>query len=375
MTKNFSTYLDAVRFLAALTVMGCHLTFPQFTGGIVAYQSDLAAIAVTTFFVLSGYVIAYVAAEKEHTVSAYAVSRMARVYSVALPALLLVIALDWAGHWLGSPRALPLYQYAGLWKYLPLFLTFSTQIVGIKENVLTDQSFWSLSYEVWYYIAFAVAFYLTGWRRNFLLAAVLLVMGPRILLLLPLWLSGCALYFAHRRLVISRVSARVLFFISLAALLAIRLFGIDDWIDSQIYPLFGHFSPRQMANSRQFASQYFVAACIAVNFFSARFCEFRLFDQPAVRSVIVYLASFTFSLYLIHRPLLDFYAFVIRHNPHSVLSLMVLIVLTLGTTWIFGVLTEQRKKWWRTLFRNLFDGLGLWRPTLETERKYQGILK
>ena len=43
MPATFSVYLDAVRFLAALTVVAAHLTYPQFTGGIVPYQGRGAA--------------------------------------------------------------------------------------------------------------------------------------------------------------------------------------------------------------------------------------------------------------------------------------------------------------------------------------------
>src|SRR5882757_3377028 len=65
MPRVFSTYLDALRFLAAMAVVIAHFTFPQFTAG-VRHQGELAGLAVTVFFVLSGYVIAYVADKKEH---------------------------------------------------------------------------------------------------------------------------------------------------------------------------------------------------------------------------------------------------------------------------------------------------------------------
>src|SRR3954463_10152589 len=93
MRCEFSTYLDAVRFTAALAVVAAHFTFPQFIAG-VTYQGGLGDLAVAIFFVLSGYVIAYVADQKEHTFKDFAVSRLARVYSVAIPALILTICVD-----------------------------------------------------------------------------------------------------------------------------------------------------------------------------------------------------------------------------------------------------------------------------------------
>ena len=49
------------------------------------------------FFVLSGFVIAYVSEQKEHTLREYSISRLARLWSVAVPALILTIALDQLG--------------------------------------------------------------------------------------------------------------------------------------------------------------------------------------------------------------------------------------------------------------------------------------
>lgn len=148
MTKALSTYLDAVRFLAAVTVVICHFTFPQFTGGIVPYQGALASSAVTVFFVLSGYVIAFVSCEKEATLTDFALSRCARIYSVAIPALILTVAIDMILVASGGGGSVPMYEYRALWKYLPVFLTFSSEIGTLHVAVLNDGPFWSLSYKV-----------------------------------------------------------------------------------------------------------------------------------------------------------------------------------------------------------------------------------
>ena len=53
--------------------------------------------AVIVFFVLSGYVIAYVSEVKENNVKAYWASRLSRLYSLAIPAVLLTPMLDVLG--------------------------------------------------------------------------------------------------------------------------------------------------------------------------------------------------------------------------------------------------------------------------------------
>ena len=165
MKREFSTYLDLVRFLAALTVFGSHLTFSQFTGGYFAYQGKLAGEGVAAFFVLSGYVIAYVSDAKERTLKDYAVSRLARIYSVAFAAIILAIVVDLLAlhyHWV---RSVPRYQYHSFPKYLLLALTFSGQLGPLHESTFGAYTFWSLDYEVWYYLVFACAVYLVGAKK------------------------------------------------------------------------------------------------------------------------------------------------------------------------------------------------------------------
>lgn len=58
--------------------------------------------AVDAFFVLSGFVIAHVSAVKERDARTYFISRAARIYSVAIPAIILTSILDAIG---SLPRA------------------------------------------------------------------------------------------------------------------------------------------------------------------------------------------------------------------------------------------------------------------------------
>ena len=94
--RPFSVYLDLVRFFAALLVYIYHSnnTFVIKSGlPLSNYGHD----SVIVFFVLSGFVIAFVTATKETTWQSYCASRIARVFSVALPAILLTLVLDTFG--------------------------------------------------------------------------------------------------------------------------------------------------------------------------------------------------------------------------------------------------------------------------------------
>ena len=78
MKKEVSIYLDAVRFLAAFFVFLDHFALGRISGGFLWQLRPLGDEAVTVFFVLSGFVIAYVTDTREKTAPAYVVSRVAR---------------------------------------------------------------------------------------------------------------------------------------------------------------------------------------------------------------------------------------------------------------------------------------------------------
>ena len=63
-------------------------------GGLFWQMQPYGRTAVLVFFVLSGFVVAWVTETKERTLEEYALSRVARLYSVILPALIITAVLD-----------------------------------------------------------------------------------------------------------------------------------------------------------------------------------------------------------------------------------------------------------------------------------------
>lgn len=82
-----------VRFAAALTVALGHVTQDFFSDN-TKDLTNYAFGAVGVFFVLSGFVIRYITRTRVGALRAYAIDRASRIYSVALPCLLLTILLD-----------------------------------------------------------------------------------------------------------------------------------------------------------------------------------------------------------------------------------------------------------------------------------------
>jgi len=96
MTNALSLYLDALRFGAAFTVFLSHYAAGRISGGLL-WRFDYGRTAVIVFFVLSGFVIAWVSDTRERTLEEYGLSRIARLYSVIIPAFILTAVLDWLG--------------------------------------------------------------------------------------------------------------------------------------------------------------------------------------------------------------------------------------------------------------------------------------
>ena len=97
MNRTTSLYLDMIRPIAALVVLLSHVSYQNLSGGQLKFMASTGVQAVDIFFVLSGFVIAHVYATREHDFRDYAISRAARIYSVALPALILTAIVDAIG--------------------------------------------------------------------------------------------------------------------------------------------------------------------------------------------------------------------------------------------------------------------------------------
>ena len=97
MNRATSLYLDLIRPAAAFIVLLSHASFRALTGGQLRVMASTGVQAVDVFFVLSGFVIAHVCAARESNVRSYIVSRAARIYSVAIPALILTAVVDFIG--------------------------------------------------------------------------------------------------------------------------------------------------------------------------------------------------------------------------------------------------------------------------------------
>ena len=355
MHRNLSIYLDLIRFLAALMVFVVHATYQRFTGGLPFFSrfSHLGNDAVMVFFVLSGFVIAYVVAQKERTIEEYAASRFARLYSVVVPALILTIVLDAAGSKLDpSLYTGRWYEYDFPLSRLLAGLTFTNELWFSYTRPFSNGPFWSLGYEAWYYVLFAAAHFLRGNTRFFAVTAVCLLIGPKILLLLPVWWMGVLAYRYSATTKLSVKAGLALFFGSIGFYLLFRLGGGPDYLLDLTAEVVGKDALHdKLSWSRRFLASYLIGTCVAANFIGAATLAPHLRKLPALlEQPIRYAAGFTFALYLLHYPLLQFFAAltpVVDMEQHRTAFVA---FGTLAMVWLIGSGIERQKGPLKELF-------------------------
>jgi peptidoglycan/LPS O-acetylase OafA/YrhL len=354
MSAEFSLYLDLVRLIAALLVLQAHTNLRVLTESIPRLSS-FGHSAVIVFFVLSGYVIAYVVDTREHNPRDYAISRAARIYSVVIPALVVALLLDAVGSQI-DPGTYVNQSPRDWWPVRVLAtLTFMNEPWGISITAFSGP-FWSVSYEVWYYILFGI---FTFWRRPgrvTALSAAALIAGPKVLLLMPVWLLGVCLYRSGALTRLSWPPAALLFVASFAMIIGYHAVDGPMFLREVVAKLVGtSFQVQRMAWSGEFIGDYLLGLLVALNFLSFRACA------PVVGRVLLpftlpirWAAGYTFSLYLFHRPLILLYTASIHGNLRSEAFYCEVVLLVLLSVVVLGSVTEHRKKWVRTAIERAF---------------------
>lgn len=359
MNRLTSVYLDLIRFLAALVVLLVHARHERFTSGWLASMRHFGIDAVMVFFVLSGFVIAYCADEREKTWAEYAVNRLSRLYSVVIPALVLTVVLDYAGRGI-DPQIYETVRFDNPIVRVLANLIFVNQLWFIDLAPLSNGPFWSLGYEPWYYLLFGIFIFTSGPLRIALVTAVLVLIGPKIILLMPIWALGVVVYRVSRRYSPSLSTSILLFAGSFIAYIFMRQVDLPlrlDWNTARVIGVEVYEST--LGESRHFLRSYVTGSIVAINFLGIVFLSKHIqVDRIPFERAIRFLASFTFTLYLLHYPLLNFFAAALNNDPNSVFDQSILLAATLGSVVIVGMFTEWKKDVWRSLFKRAIGGLG-----------------
>lgn len=315
-----------------------HLSSDPFTGGAIWWRlGAYGSAAVAMFFVLSGYVIAFVVDSREKTAAQYVTNRLARLYSVVAVALVVTLACDTIGM-LVDPA---LYSIPKVLDKRPDLASYAASLFFVQEfHALglggvapgTNNPFWSLSFEAAYYALAGIILFAPRWASVPAALALMAAAGNTITALFPVWLLGFLAYHYRDKLRMPAALALVLF---VGSGIAMVIMPFVTWrLGSGHFDLW--FPWGRGPFNRQIVYDYAVGAACAVNIIAARaVMTERLKMSESAVTVARWLGSLTFPLYCLHFPMLCLLAAVSPFDRASWSNMLLLVVVPLGlTAWL-----------------------------------------
>lgn len=345
-----SAYLDFMRFTAAFAVLLGHM---DQDGLAMAWLplSRFSHEAVIIFFVLSGFIIYYSTTSRASSWQQYAVARLSRIYSVALPSVLVcvVLALGLASQ--GSVELSKLSNYQE-----PTVADVAASLLFLNEswllgtNVPLNHPYWTLCYEVWFYVLFGVFFFTTGRYRWWCVGGVALVAGPAILVLLPVWLMGAWMAARGRfEQNWAPVWTWTVFLLPLGLIALINVLGLDVLIQSTLYKFVPGFW--RLDGSQRFVTDYLIGAalCLHIAAFSSLPAVVQAFFERH-QGKLASLAGFSFTLYLFHRPMTQLLGAWYPQPAGAIWQTAGIALGLLLACWGISFVTEKQLPRWRRGF-------------------------
>ncbi|RZK40971.1 MAG: acyltransferase [Hymenobacter sp.] len=342
-----SIFLDGIRFVAAATVLVAHcqaIWFPERESNPL--PSNLSHGAVVLFFVLSGFVIAHTTSSNNRSGKEYAIARLSRLYSVFLPALVITVICALLVKEL-VPAIYGKYQQNHVaFRYI-VSLLFCNEIWFLSSAPLVNGPIWSLSYEFWYYAIFGSFFYKKPGLLGYAIPLVIcLIAGPKILLLMFMWLIGWLAYHLSKPAVSKPTAWSITIILLLAAILSV---------------VFLPSLPNAVNTTKLHWADKFVSDFIVSVLVGTAFCYLPSGENTNRHSAITKwfrgLADLTFPIYVLHFPLLILSQSVLSN---TLLSKNGLFWLSLFATFclctILGTLLERNRIFWKNLFSALIYG-------------------
>ncbi len=335
-----SAWLDLLRLGAACVVFLGHAATQRISGGLGYQFAQYGEAAVDVFFIVSGFLIAHGTGGRG--LRDFAAARLARVYSVVLPCLVLGWLMDLAGPGMDPAlyAATPGFAgAAGLGQFLSS-LGFLDHVWFRASQPGSNLPFWSLCLEAWFYLGFAVLVFVPrpwNWAG---LALVLALAGPKTALLFPLWLMGGAL---------RQVCARVAGTRMLGWVLLLAPVGLMVWWNPVGRGCFPYSALRLEAGCLwDLRFDYGVGVLVAAQVLGVHMLAPVLW--PALRLVapaVAWLAGASFTLYLLHFPLLHLLAALTPWAAEAWANRAVVFIVPPLAALLLAEVSERRRLAWR----------------------------
>jgi peptidoglycan/LPS O-acetylase OafA/YrhL len=302
-----SIIISLLRGLAAFAVAAAHLRAAMYPGlrtlqdPPLAYQglaffTGFGHQSVLLFFVISGWLVGgslLGRVGQPDAIANYAIDRMTRLWTVLIPTFLLTLLFSLStGETV--PRGIDLSASNEFSAAI-----FAGNLVGLQGGVAVPEfggnfPLWSLANETWYYVMFPLLVLMFTARRVAArtacavgLVALAAFLPYDIVLYFSIWLLGVA--FSRIRIDASLVARCCWLVLLLAVSVYYRLTGINDDIGPQTYV------------QDLVCSLLFLVFLSSLQFKAAPASKWQ---RPMAR-VGKFFAEFSFTLYVLHVPLID----------------------------------------------------------------------
>jgi peptidoglycan/LPS O-acetylase OafA/YrhL len=361
-----SQFLDFSRWIAAFFVVFSHVrsivlaNYPDVTSPsnvvvkAIYFAAGFGHISVVIFFVISGFLVGGRATlkgfEGRFSLLDYAVHRFARIYIVLVPALLIGLVWDHLGAFVDN---FGLYTYTSSFHWWMIdypiierlnMATFFGNLFMLQtifvDPLGSNGPLWSLANEWWYYIVFGLGIAVYIYKKRAIqiacccgIACLFWMLPLSITIMFTLWLLGVGVAVLEQRWQGWPGP------IGVAVLLAVMV------------------AERYLPAATDFWQQFFLDVLVAVAFSFSLLCAKR--GRWAVGNLHPWLASFSYTTYLVHAPAMAMivalihrqFGFGIGEQPgvFSVAFMVALIGILYLYAWIFAYFSEARtdkaRKW------------------------------
>ena len=301
-----SVLISLLRGLAAIEVAAAHLRSEFYPGlrtlpdpslwyQALAFLTGFAHQAVVVFFLISGWLVGGSLLNKwgkPDALKLYAIDRFSRLWTVLVPTFLLMLAIGIVTGELnpGAFDASADNPYSAL--------VFAANLVGLQTILLPEYGgnypLWSLANETWYYVLFPLLmlfFSTRHWQRRAWLGAAMigiaLLLPWPVLLYFSLWLLGAG--FSRVRVDCSAAGKALLLVLLVLMSVYFRLTGENDDQTTDSY-------------LQDLALSLPLLLLLSA---SLRRIEPDEHTNLRVRRLATFLSDFSFTLYVVHIPLLE----------------------------------------------------------------------
>lgn len=314
---------------------------PSLAYQMLAFFTGFAHQAVVVFFLLSGWLVGGSLLNKlgeRGAFISYTIDRFTRLWLVLIPAFLLTLLIGILTHEVNPAQV----DFAHGNEYS--VVSFAGNLFGLQDMAVGryggNFALWSLANEFWYYVLFPLC--VLGFasrtmplRLAALAAAIVLccVLASSLVLYFTIWLLG--VLFSRLRIDMNGAARGMLVLVLLAVSVYFRLIGSNDLLTEESFWQDLAFSV------------LFMTLLASLQF---RADASRLFIRALKRTGDVF-APFSFTLYVIHVPLIFYLQYALvpligtKLSPHDWRHLgmyMLMLAGILASAWLFHLPFEAQ---------------------------------